>query len=410
MHAAKKNNLLRRRFFTVMNVFSTNQLVPHTTFGKAAVKGMASDGGLYLPVTIPTVSKSFLAKLPRLSFQETAFELASILLSDELSPSVLKKAVQKAFFFDAPLVKVSENMYSLELFHGPTLAFKDFGAQFMAQVLSHFVKKSKSKVTILVATSGDTGSAVASGFLNTPNINVIILYPKGKISHTQEQQITTAGHNVQALEVAGTFDDCQNLVRGAFLDDELNEHLLMTSANSINIARLLPQIFYYFYAYGQLKNRDLPLVFSVPSGNFGNLIAGIMAKRMGLPVDQLIAATNANDTIPVYLKTGDFVPKKSVHTLSNAMDCGNPNNFTRLKALYGYSLSEMRKDITGGSFSDAQTKQAIKEVYKEHAYLLDPHSAVGYLGIKEYLKKKKMATSMPNNFSAFKKYLLKIKN
>lgn len=378
----------------------------HTvSFEEALFQSMPADNGLFMPVTLPKLPPAFFQNIADKSFAEIAYEVTSTLLSDEIPSEVLKDIVEDAVNFEAPLVALDKNMYVLELFHGPTLAFKDFGARFMARVMSWFLQKRKDQdeVTILVATSGDTGGAVAQGFFNVPGIRVVLLYPKEKVSELQEKQLTTLGGNITALEVDGTFDDCQHLVKQAFLDTELRKAIRLASANSINISRLIPQSFYYFNAYAQLKRKPdfdetLPLVFSVPSGNFGNLCGGIIAREMGLPVHQMIAATNINDIVPAYLTTGLFSPKPSVRTLSNAMDVGNPSNFARLQAFYeqqGYAqaderLQAMEKDITGNSYTDEATKAAIREMYDDFNYVSCPHTAVGYLGLRDYLKTQKM--------------------
>ncbi len=310
-------------------------------------------------------------------------EIAQHLLGDDLPIAELKRIVDHTIQFDAPLVKLEPAIFALELFHGPTLAFKDFGARFLSGLLGYFAQHQSKEVVILVATSGDTGSAVANGFLNVPGTRVIVLYPSGKVSEIQEKQFTTLGGNITALEIAGTFDDCQALVKSAFLDQELNQKLLLTSANSINIARLIPQSFYYFSAYASLQDQSKSLVFSVPSGNLGNLTAGLMAKRMGLPVKQFIAATNINDVVPAYLRTGLFSPKPSQQTISNAMDVGNPSNFYRMLDLYDRDFSRLSNDVVSYSFSDEETRQAMKEVFASKRYVLDPHGAVGYLGLKK---------------------------
>jgi threonine synthase len=356
------------------------------------MKGLAKDGGLYMPEKIGQISRELMEKLengelegtPVDILQEIAFEIAMVLMEGDVEPGTLKNIVKDALNFDAPLVDLNENVHALELFHGSTLAFKDFGARFLSRLMAHFSKGITKEITVLVATSGDTGSAVASGFLNVPGIRVVLLYPSGKVSKIQEQQLTTMGGNITALEVDGTFDDCQRLVKEAFVDSDLNKKLVLTSANSINIGRLLPQIFYYFYAYYQLKDKSKPVVISVPSGNFGNLTAGLIAKRMGLPVDRFIAAVNANDTFEKYLQTGEYTPQKSVETMSNAMDVGSPSNFTRIMELYDHDVEKVRTDIWSKSFSDEETSQAIREVHEKYNYLMDPHGAVAYLGLMEY--------------------------
>lgn len=376
-----------------MNYYSTNNKNHQVSLREAVLKGLAPDNGLYMPETIPVLPKSFFNSLPEKSFQQIAFEVAQALLQDDVPPAEIKRIVDHTITFDATLVELEKNIFALELFHGPTLAFKDFGARFMSQLMGYFSKEEKREIVILVATSGDTGSAVANGFLGVPGTKVVVLYPSGKVSDIQEKQFTTLGQNITALEVDGSFDDCQRLVKQAFLDEELNKKFFLTSANSINIARLIPQSFYYFYAWSRLKKRN-NVVFSVPSGNFGNLTAGLIAKRMGLPIKHLVASTNANDIVPEYLQTGIFTPKPSQATISNAMDVGNPSNFARMIDLYANDLNKIKSDITGYTFSDEETKQVLQEVYKTSNYTLDPHGAVGYLGLKKYLADNKEATGV----------------
>jgi threonine synthase len=372
-----------------MKLYSTNNRTIEVSLKEAVFKGLPDDNGLFMPVSIPRLDDSFFKKIDELSFQDIAYEVSKALIGDDVPAAELKKIIADVLTFDAPVVKVHDNIYVLELFHGPSLAFKDFGARFMARLMAYFLRTEKKDINILVATSGDTGSAVAQGFLDMPGIKVTILYPSGKVSDIQEKQLTTLGKNITALEVDGTFDDCQRLVKEAFLDKELNQKINLSSANSINISRLIPQTFYYFYAYSQLKKTGKPIVFSVPSGNFGNLCGGLIAKKMGLPVHKFIAATNVNDIVPDYLLKGIFKPRASVRTISNAMDVGNPSNFVRLLALYDMDLNKVRKDITGKSYTDARTSAAIGEVYNKTGYILDPHGAVGYLGLKEYLESEK---------------------
>ena len=360
---------------------------------EAVLKGLAPDNGLYMPETIPVFPKEFFDSLPDKSFQQIAFEVAQAFLQDDVPADELKRMIEHTITFDAPLVEVEKNTFALELFHGPTLAFKDFGARFMSQLLGYFAKEEKREIVILVATSGDTGSAVANGFLGVPGTKVVVLYPSGKVSDIQEKQFTTLGQNITALEVDGSFDDCQRLVKEAFLDEELNKKFFLTSANSINIARLIPQSFYYFYAWSRLKDRS-NVIFSVPSGNFGNLTAGLIAKRMGLPIKHFVAATNRNDIVPEYLKTGLFNTRSSQVTISNAMDVGNPSNFARMMDLYNHDLSTIKTDVTGYAFSDEETKQAMQEVHKNSNYKLDPHGALGYLGLKKYLSENKESTGV----------------
>lgn len=363
---------------------STRGASEPVSFKKAVLDGLAPDGGLYLPDAIPIISPKLLEALPQLSFQELSLEIASLWLDKEIDRKVLQKIVEVAFQFDAPLVPVESNIFALELFHGPTFAFKDFGARFMAQVLAEFVTGSENEITILVATSGDTGSAVANAFHNVDGIKVVLLFPSGKISEIQRKQMTTLGGNVRALEIEGNFDDCQRLVKQAFADSELRTQLQLSSANSINIARLLPQSFYYFRAVAQLSKHHPP-IFSVPSGNFGNLTAGVIAKRMGLPVERFVAATNINDVVPHYLKSGKFEPRPSIQTISNAMDVGNPSNFERLQHLYENDVAKMSKEICAASFTDHKTEHCIKHTYQETNYVLDPHGAVALLGLRKFM-------------------------
>ncbi|MBX7066158.1 MAG: threonine synthase [Parachlamydiales bacterium] len=366
----------------MIQFYSTQGKCVKVSLEEAVMKGLADDGGLYMPEHIPQLPDSFFQKIRSLSFQEISFEVAKTLLQGAIPKRDLKNIIERAVAFDAPLVEIFPGIYSLELFHGPTLSFKDFGARFMAELMGYFAKQKGEMLNILAATSGDTGSAVAQAFLDVPNTRVWILYPKGKISESQEKQMTTFGQNIVALEVEGTFDDCQKLVKQAFSDQDLREKMALTSANSINIARLIPQTFYYFYAYAQLQKPDLPLIISVPCGNFGNLTAGLIAKRMGLPVSHFVAATNANDSVPKYLKTGIFNPQPSIKTLSNAMDVGNPSNFARMLFLD----KQLRQDLFGASFSDPETESAMREVFEQSGYLLDPHGAVAYLGLSAFLK------------------------
>lgn len=368
----------------MIRFYSTEGKSPKASLEEAVMRGLSEDGGLFMPDHIPILPKSFFSRIHTFSFSEIAFEISKVLLQSAIPEHDLKKIVDRAINFDAPLKNISEGVYTLELFHGPTLSFKDFGARFMAQLMGYFVQQREQILNILVATSGDTGSAIAHAFLGVPGIRVWILYPKGKISGSQEKQMTTMGDNITALEIEGTFDDCQRLVKQAFTDHELRQKLALTSANSINIARLIPQSFYYFYVYAQLKERNLPLVVSIPCGNFGNLTAGLIAKKMGLPVSRFIAATNVNDSVPQYLETGIFKPHSSKHTLSNAMDVGNPSNFTRMLDLYQHDLEKMRQDIFGVSFTDSQTEAIMREVFDKDNYLLDPHGAVAYLGLITY--------------------------
>lgn len=369
-----------------MQLYSTNKISENVGFEEAIFRGLPPDNGLYMPTSIPELPLSFWDNVENLSLKEIAFEICNCLIGDEIPAADLKKILDQAIDFEAPIVKVTENIYCLELFHGSSMAFKDFGARFMAAVMSYFLKKSERTINILVATSGDTGGAVAQGFFDKDNISVTILYPTGKVSDIQEKQLTTLGKNIKALEIDGTFDDCQALVKKAFLDAELREKFNLASANSINIARLIPQSFYYVAAYAALKKLGKKMVFSVPSGNFGNLTAGMLAMKMGMPIETFVAATNINKVVPVYLETGQYLPiSPSESTISNAMDVGNPSNFPRMRALFGDDLGEMKKHLVGCYFDDNQTREGIKELYEKYNYLTCPHSAIGYLGLKDYL-------------------------
>jgi len=369
-----------------MKLYSTNNKNNQVSFKEAVIKGIADDGGLYVPVSLPQMQEAFFDRIGILDLQDIAFAVSRRVLKEEIPDYELFKIIRSAFTFTAPLQPLDRDKNILELFHGPTLAFKDFGARFLAETLSFFNQDEDKKLVILVATSGDTGSAVANGFYNVSGIDVVLLYPSGKVSKIQEQQLTTLGGNVTALEVLGSFDDCQRMVKEAFNDKELRSKVKLTSANSINFARLFPQSFYYHYAYSQLERRDRPVIFSVPSGNLGNLTAGLIAREMGLPVKKFIAALNSNDVFENYLKSGTFQPKTSVQTISNAMDVGNPSNFYRIYSMFDGNLNSMREVIFSRSFSDNQTRQAIGEIYNKYGYLADPHGAVGYLALKEYLE------------------------
>lgn len=431
-----------------MKYYSTNQKADKATLQEAVVKGLASDKGLFMPEVIKSLPASFFDKMKDLSFQEIAYTVADAFFGEDVDADSLKKIVYNTLSFDVPLVHVNDNIYSLELFHGPTLAFKDVGARFMSRLLGYFIKKEGQKeVNVLVATSGDTGSAVANGFLGVKGIHVYVLYPKGKVSPIQECQFTTLGENITALEIDGVFDDCQALVKSAFMDKELNAHMKLTSANSINVARFLPQAFYYFYAVAQLHKLGIKkdIVICVPSGNFGNITAGLFGKRMGMPVSRFIAANNRNDIFYQYLQTGEYKPKASVQTIANAMDVGDPSNFARVLALYG-SHKAICEDISGCTYTDDQIRETLKKCYKEHKYLLDPHGAVGYRALsemlkpnetgvfletahpakfkdtvegiigepvvipqklQEFMKGKKQSIELPKDFETFKSYLLK---
>lgn len=372
-----------------MRYYSTNHKASEASLQEAVVKGLASDKGLYMPEVIKPLPASFYNHIEDMSFQEIAYHVADAFFGEDVPAETLKQIVYDTLSFDAPVVKVKENIYSLELFHGPTLAFKDVGGRFMARLLGYFIRKEGQKqVNVLVATSGDTGSAVANGFLGVEGIHVYVLYPKGKVSEIQEKQFTTLGQNITALEVDGTFDDCQALVKNAFMDTELNAHMKLTSANSINVARFLPQSFYYFYAYAQLKKvgKADNLVVCVPSGNFGNITAGLFGKRMGLPVKRFIAANNRNDIFYQYLQTGLYAPRPSVATIANAMDVGDPSNFARILELYKGEHRAVSAEISGATYTDEQIRESVKAVYQETGYLLDPHGACGYLALNEGLR------------------------
>ena len=434
-----------------MKYYSTNKKVSGVSLQDAVVKGLAEDKGLFMPDKIKVLPQSFFDSIENLSFQEIAYTVADAFFGEDVEAEALKKIVYETLNFDVPLVHVNDNIYSLELYHGPTLAFKDVGGRFMSRLLGYFIHKQgdDTKVNVLVATSGDTGSAVANGFLGVKGIHVYVLYPKGLVSPIQECQFTTLGQNITALEVDGTFDDCQALVKSAFMDDELNAKLKLTSANSINVARFLPQSFYYFYAYAQLKKlgKANNVVMCVPSGNFGNITAGLFGKRMGLPVKRFIAANNRNDIFLQYLNTGIYSPRPSVSTIANAMDVGDPSNFARVLDLYGGSHAAISNEISGVCYNDEQIAQTLKSCYAETGYLLDPHGACGYEALKdgiddnetgvfmetahpakfletvesiigekveipqklqEFMKGTKQSLSLTKDFESFKKYLLTI--
>lgn len=371
-----------------MRYYSTNKQTSETSLEEAVVRGLAADKGLFMPSTIQALPQEFYDNIDTLSFQEIACRVADAFFGGDVPANTLKRIVYDTLNFDVPLVKVTDGIYSLELFHGPTLAFKDVGGRFMARLLGYFIRKEgRKQVNVLVATSGDTGSAVANGFLGVEGIRVYVLYPKGKVSDIQEKQFTTLGRNITALEVDGTFDDCQALVKSAFMDKELNERLLLTSANSINVARFLPQAFYYFHAYAQLKRagRADNIVICVPSGNFGNITAGLFGKRMGLPVKRFIASNNRNDIFYQYLQTGVYTPRPSIATIANAMDVGNPSNFARVLDLYGGSHAAISAEISGAAYTDEQIAETMKTVWKDYNYLLDPHGACGFRALSEGL-------------------------
>ncbi len=369
-----------------MNYYSTNHAAPPVSLQEAVVKGLAADKGLYMPERIERLSENFFDHIGRLALVDISKKVARAFFEEDMPAGKLDALAADALNFPIPLVEVEEEIYALELFHGPTFAFKDVGARFMARMLSYFVKeRQQGLVNVLVATSGDTGSAVANGFLGVDGIRVFVLYPSGKVSAIQETQFATLGQNITALEIDGTFDDCQALVKSAFMDAELNRKMNLTSANSINVARFLPQSFYYFHAWAQLlcEGKSGDAVIAVPSGNLGNLTAGLFAKRMGLPVKRFIAANNRNDVFFNYLQTGNYFPRSSVQTIANAMDVGTPSNFDRILELYGNSHNSIAADISGYAFSDEAIRESIRRVYETSGYLLDPHGACAYMALKE---------------------------
>ena len=372
-----------------MKYYSTNKKAPIADLHKAVVKGLAEDRGLYMPEQIKKLPQEFFDNIDKMSFQEIAYTVADAFFGEDVEAADLKRIVYDTLQFDCPAVKVTDNIYSLELFHGPTLAFKDVGARFMARLLQYFIRQEgKEEVNVLVATSGDTGSAVANGFLGVEGIHVYVLYPKGKVSKIQESQFATLGQNITAIEVDGVFDDCQALVKSAFMDEELNRHMKLTSANSINVARFLPQAFYYFYAYAQMKKlgKADQLVVCVPSGNFGNITAALFGCEMGLPIKRFIAANNANDIFYNYLQTGEYHPQPSKQTIANAMDVGDPSNFALIIDLYKGDHKKISSFISGATFSDEEIRHAMKECHDATGYTLDPHGACGYEALKEGLK------------------------
>ena len=373
-----------------MNYYSTNGKAPIADLHKAVVKGLAEDRGLYMPERINKLPKEFFDNIEKMSFQEIAYTVASAFFGEDVDPDALHDIVYDTLSFDCPVVQVKENIYTLELFHGPTLAFKDVGARFMARLLQYFIRQEQGnqQVNVLVATSGDTGSAVANGFLGVDGIHVYVLYPKGKVSPIQECQFTTLGKNITAIEVDGVFDDCQALVKSAFMDAELNQHMKLTSANSINVARFLPQAFYYFNAYARMKEQGKAdnLVMCVPSGNFGNICAALFGHAMGLPIKRFIAANNANDIFFKYLQTGKYEPKPSKQTLANAMDVGDPSNFARIYDLYGKSHERITSLISGATYNDEQIRETMRACYEDTEYILDPHGACGYQALVDGLQ------------------------
>ena len=369
-----------------MKYYSTSKKSSPVDFKEATIKGLAPDKGLYFPELVPQIDPTFIHQIENYSNAEIAYHVINPYVGDSIPVNELERIAKEAIDFDIPLVKVNGRISSLELFHGPTLAFKDVGARFMSRCLGYFAKEKDEKVIVLVATSGDTGGAVANGFYNVEGVEVVILYPSGKVSSVQEKQLTTLGNNIHALEVEGNFDDCQRMVKDAFADEALNKKLFLTSANSINIARWLPQQFYYFFAWKQWADKDHPPVISIPSGNFGNICAGLLANRSGLPVKHFIAACNANDTVPEYFLSGNYNPKKAVATISNAMDVGDPSNFVRILELFKNDSTVLKNLISSYSISDDETKTTIKNVLAKENYLLDPHGAVAYIALKKYLE------------------------
>jgi len=369
-----------------MQFYSLNNTNHRTSFKEAVIRGIAPDKGLYFPERITPLPASFFEGITSLSHHEIALKAIRQFVEDDLTDTFLEDIITNTLDFEFPLIPIENNVSALELFHGPTMAFKDVGARFMANCLGHFSKGNGANVTVLVATSGDTGGAVANGFLGVEGVEVVILYPSGKVSEIQEKQLTTLGENITALEVDGTFDDCQRMVKRAFLDGEITQQRKLTSANSINVARWLPQLFYYLFAYKQAQTQGKKLVFSVPSGNFGNICAGMVAHKLGMPVSQFVASTNVNDVVPNFMQNGTYDPKPSISTISNAMDVGDPSNFIRIRQLFKNNFDELSQHLSSFSFSDDATRAAMKSVYESTTYVMDPHGAVGYLGLKAYLK------------------------
>ncbi|RYC51725.1 threonine synthase [Flagellimonas olearia] len=378
-----------------MKFYSLNDSHIKATFKEAVIAGIAPDKGLYFPESITPLPTDFFEHIDELSHHEIAFQAIHQFVSDDIPDTVLKEIIANTLDFDFPVVDIEENVGTLELFHGPTMAFKDVGARFMANCLGYFSQGETTEVTVLVATSGDTGGAVANGFLGVDGVNVVILYPSGKVSDIQEKQLTTLGQNIVAMEVDGTFDDCQRMVKTAFLDAGITGHKKLTSANSINVARWLPQLFYFLFAYKQAKSKGKEIVFSVPSGNFGNICAGMVAQKLGMPVKHFVASTNVNNVVPKFMQKGIYEPMPSIATISNAMDVGDPSNFVRIRHLYQDDLATLQENLSSYSFTDQETKTAMKEVYAQTGYVMDPHGAVGYLGLKEFQK------THPNTFGIF---------
>lgn len=369
-----------------MKFYSLNNPQNEASFKEAVVAGIAPDKGLYFPAKIEALPRSFFENISSFSNHEIAFKAIHQFVKEDIPAEVLKAIIAKVLDFDFPVIELENSVATLELFHGPTMAFKDVGARFMANCLGYFSSGDTKEVTVLVATSGDTGGAVANGFLGVEGVNVVILYPSGKVSDIQEKQLTTLGQNIVAMEVNGTFDDCQRMVKTAFLDTEITEQVQLTSANSINIARWLPQLFYFLFAYKQVQSKGKEIVFSVPSGNFGNICAGMVAQKLGMPVKHFVASTNANKVVPNFLDTGSYEPLPSVATISNAMDVGDPSNFVRIQKLYQNDLEALRNNLSSFSYSDTETRAAMKSLHAASNYVADPHGAVGYLGLKEYQK------------------------
>lgn len=369
-----------------MNYYSLNRQSSSIDFKEAAIRGQAPDKGLYFPEHIPLFDSSFFYNIEKMDDVEIAYQVIQPYVDKSIPEKILRKIISETINFSIPLVRLNENIFSLELFHGPTLAFKDVGARFMSRCLGYFSKERNEKLVVLVATSGDTGGAVANGFYDVKGVDVVILYPSGKVSSVQEKQLTTLGKNIHALEINGNFDDCQQLVKKAFADEEINQKVFLTSANSINVARWLPQQFYYFFAWKQWPHKKHPPIISVPSGNFGNLCAAILAHASGLPVQHFIAACNANDTVPEFLATGNYRPKKTVPTISNAMDVGDPNNFVRILEIFEEDISELARMVSAFSITDDETRATIKRIFKQYHYILDPHGAVGYLSLEKFLE------------------------
>jgi threonine synthase len=367
-----------------LNFYSLNQIAPKVSFKEAVIKGIAPDKGLYFPESISPLPNSFFEQIEELTDHEIAFRAIHQFVASDIPDVKLKEIIANVLDFDFPVVEIEDNVATLELFHGPTMAFKDVGARFMANCLGYFSEGEKSEVTVLVATSGDTGGAVANGFLGVDGVKVVILYPSGKVSDIQERQLTTLGKNITALEVDGNFDDCQKMVKMAFLDEALLENMRLTSANSINVARWLPQLFYFLFAYKQVKSKGQEIIFSVPSGNFGNICAGMVAQRLGMPVKHFVASTNVNDTVPEFMRTGNYHPKPSTPTISNAMDVGDPSNFIRIRHLFKDDFRVLSENLSSYTFSDEETREALSKIYGISGYVADPHGAVGYLGLKKY--------------------------